>query len=147
MITIVVADTAELPAVADGIFAALPDRPGEFELTGGRCDSCDKFFFPVPEHCCHCLGNITLTGLGSNGRIYSCTVVRTKPPLGLPRPYAVAYVDLDAVPLRVFALLDPEQVDSLGIGTRVHLAVGQLGIDQAGQPCLRPFFKLVPGTD
>ena len=36
--------------------------------------------------------------IGNRGHIHSFTAVRTKPPLGLPQPYGVGYVDLDDEP-------------------------------------------------
>ena len=80
--------------------------------------------------------------LGSRGRIYSFTVVRTKPPLGLPRPYAVGYVDLDGSGLRIFSLLDPAQVERFRIGAPVRLAARPLGEDGHGNPRLRPYFTI-----
>ena len=63
-----------------------------------------------------------------------------KPPLGLPSPYSLVYVDLTAVNLRVFGLFDPNAAQDLRIGLEVELDVGPLGVDINGQPCLRPYF-------
>lgn len=138
------AKEAELPPVVDNIFAPSAENPGRFELLGGRCDACDGYSFPKTKHCHHCHGDTRMISLGTDGVIYSFTVVRTKPPLGLPQPYAVAYIDLKDVPLRVFCLLDPEQTGDAVIGAIVRLSVGPLGVNNAGQYCLRPFFQLIP---
>ncbi len=133
----------ELPPVVNNIFAPSAENPGQFELIGGRCDACDDYSFPRSEHCCHCHADTRKVSLGTDGTIYSFTVVRTKPPLELPQPYAVAYIDLEDVPLRVFCLLDPAQTGDAIIGASVRLSVGPLGVNNAGQHCLRPFFQLL----
>ena len=78
--------------------------------------------------------------LGSLGEIYTYTIIRTKAPLGLPTPYGVAYIDLADVPLRIFCLLDPAILNDLKVGMQVQLAAGQIGHDNQGTPCLRPYF-------
>jgi uncharacterized OB-fold protein len=133
-----------LPPVVHNIFAPSAQGSGRFELLGGRCDACDDYSFPKAEHCHHCHADTSKVSLGADGVIYSFTVVRTKPPLGLPQPYAVAYIDLKDVPLRVFCLLDPEQTGDAVIGASVRLSVAPLGVNNAGQDCLRPFFRLLP---
>ncbi len=138
------AKETESPPVANNIFASSAGDPEQFELLGGYCDACDDYSFPQSEHCHRCHADTRLVGLGTDGVIYSFTVVRTRPPLGLPQPYAVAYIDLKDVPLRVFCLLDPEQTGDIAIGAGVRLSVGQLGINNVGQDCLRPFFQLLP---
>ena len=109
-------------------------------LIGGRCPQCGKWFFPKPEFCSKCLHDVDEVSLGSSGSIYSSTIVRTKPPLGLPQPYGIAYVDLDGCGLRVFCLLDPQRLDQCSIGTTVRLEVAPMGVDLLGKPCLRPYF-------
>ncbi len=133
----------DLPPVVDGIFAASREIPGRFEFLGGYCDACDDHSFPRAEHCHHCHGDTRSVSLGDDGVIYSFTVVRTRPPLELPQPYTVAYVDLNDVPLRVFCLLDPEQVGAAAIGDAVRLYAGPLGVNAQGQACIRPFFRLL----
>ncbi len=129
--------TSLLP-FAENIFSPLDNG---FGLIGTYCESCKKYYFPGIERCANCLGYAIQTMLGSRGVIYSFTVVRTKPPFGLPQPYAVAHIDLDGVPLRIFGLLDPRQVGEFRIGASVCLAVGPMGISVAAQSCLRPFFR------
>jgi uncharacterized OB-fold protein len=80
--------------------------------------------------------------LSAEGSIYSYTVVRIKPPFGLPQPYGVAYVDLADENLRVIGLLDPAQVDRYAVGAGVKLSVGPLGHNRDGEPCLRYFFTI-----
>ena len=130
-----------MPPVATGVFT-LPADGEPPRLLGGYCPSCDRHFFPKPKYCPACLNKPEDADLGSTGVIYNYTVVRTKPPLGLPRPYSVGYIDLDGVNLRIFCLLDPENIDWLRIGLPVRLAVGPMGHDGQGNPCLRPYFNL-----
>jgi uncharacterized protein len=109
-------------------------------LLGGRCPDCKSSFFPKPRYCPKCLGLAEETVVGDRGTIYSMTVVRTKPPLGLPQPYAVGYVDMEGVGLRVFCLLDPGRIDAFRAGSKVKLAMGLLGHDGKGEPRTRPYF-------
>jgi uncharacterized OB-fold protein len=88
------------------------------------------------------LGLVEETDLGSEGTLYSFTVIRTKPPLGLPQPYGVGYIDLKGKALRIFGLLDAKAVDQLRVGLPLRLAVAPLGLNGRGEPCLRPYFTL-----
>ncbi len=136
------AGRADLPAFAPGIFG-VSGNDGLPVLLGSRCAPCDRAYFPRSSLCPNCLGETVEQELGSRGRIYSYTVVRTKPPLGLPAPYAVGYIDLDSCGLRVFSLLDAARPECLQIGVPVRLAVSPLGHDGRGNPCLRPYFTPV----
>jgi uncharacterized OB-fold protein len=88
------------------------------------------------------LGLVEEADLGMEGTLYSFTVIRTKPPLGLPQPYGVGYIDLKGKALRVFCLLDATAADQLRIGLPMRLAVAPLGLDVRGRPCLRPYFTI-----
>jgi len=134
----------ELPPVVEHVFVSTRDG---FELIGAYCDHCHKYFFPIREHCSNCLGDTNETTLGSRGEIYSFTVIRTKPPFGLPQPYGVAYIDLVDFPLRVFSLLDPQQLEDVDIGAQVQLCVGPMGVNNTNQACQRPFFRLSPTSN
>ncbi len=83
--------------------------------------------------------------LSTKGTIYSFTVIRTKPPFGLPQPYAVGYVDLEDDNLRIIGLLDPEKISALSVGKPVTLSIAPIGLDRSGQPCLRYFFTTKEG--
>ncbi len=109
-------------------------------LLGGCCEDCQRYHYPMAELCQHCGGKASQVSLGRVGRIYSHTTVRVKPPLGLPQPYRVAYIDLQDVPLRVFGLLNPAE-DSFSIGDTVMLCLDRLGQNNQGEDCLRPFFS------
>jgi len=137
-------ETAKQAApVAPGIFTMPSHDAGLPALLGGYCSRCDRRFFPRPIYCPQCLGPVEERPIGSGGRIHVFTVVRIKPPLGLPQPYAVGYIDMKESGLRIFCLLDPLKVDRLEVGQEVALAVGVLGHDGKGNPRLRPYFTPV----
>lgn len=131
----------DLPPVAPGVFD-FGETDGAPYLCGGRCRTCGRHAFPRPATCIHCQGDMEPVSLGRNGVIYGHTIIRTRPPYGLPRPYGVALIDLEDAPLRVFCLLDPACLDDFAIGSPVQLAVAPLGHDGQNQPCLRPIFQL-----
>lgn len=131
----------EMPPVAPGIFSMPRGDDSLPQLLGGLCPACQRHLFPRPRYCPVCLGPLEEVSLGATGTIYSFTVVRTKPPLGLPRPYSIGYVDLDRAGLRIFCLLDANSIDQFRVGLAVELAVGPIGHDARGTLCLRPFFK------
>jgi uncharacterized OB-fold protein len=101
---------------------------------------CDRKMFPKPVVCPYCLEPVISVGLSQEGSIYAYTVVRVKPPFGLPQPYAVGYVDLMEENLRVFTLFDPSRIDDLRIGAAVVLRIEPLGVNRDGLECLRYFF-------
>lgn len=130
-----------LPFAPD-IFTLPPYEKNPPVLLGGFCPDCNDYFFPAPRYCPKCLGEVQKKSIGSKGRIYSFTVVRTPPPFGLPSPYSVGYVTLSETGLRVFGLLDTEDIDRLEIDAPVVLSVKSLGHDGKGSPRLRPCFAL-----
>ena len=131
-----------LQPVNPGTFS-LPGADGSPpELLGGYCPDCRAYYYPRPRHCPSCLGDVDPRPVGRLGSIHSFTVVRTKPPLGLPQPYSVGYVDLEETGLRVFGLLNPERIEELRLGARVHLTVRPMGHDGRGEGRLRPCFDL-----
>jgi len=132
--------TNDIPPVVPGIFTLPPYDQAPPKLLGGLCSDCNKRYFPRPRYCPVCLGLTEETVLGSEGTIYSFTVIRRRPPLGLPEPCSVGYIDLAESGLRIFCLLDPATIDQLRVGLPVRLAVGPLGHDGHGSPRLRPYF-------
>jgi uncharacterized OB-fold protein len=127
---------------APDIFTLPPDNETQPVLLGGFCPECRDYFFPAPRFCPECLGRIEKKEVGSKGKIYSFTVVRTPPPFGLPSPYGIGYITLRQTGLRVLGLFDPEDIDELKINANVVLSVKPLGCDKNGLPQLRPCFAL-----
>ncbi|MEA3538321.1 MAG: OB-fold domain-containing protein [Pseudomonadota bacterium] len=126
-----------LPPFAEGIFTG---DGALTKLVGSRCTLCGARHFPARTHCPDDMTETETVSLGSSGTLYSATVIRTKPPFGLPAPYAVGYVDLDAHPLRIFMLLDPAHTEDFRIGMPLDLRSGLLGVGLGGEPCIRPYF-------
>ena len=110
-------------------------------LLAARCRLSGRLFFPAPAYCPCCLEAPETVPLSGRGSIHAFTVVRIKAPFGLPEPYAVGYVDLEAAPLRVFGLFPPQAIADLRTGLAVDLTLMPLGLDNVGQPCLRPVFR------
>jgi len=133
-------DINNIPPIDPGIFTPPPYENMPPRLLGGVCEACKRYYFPRPRYCKTCLRKVEQTILGSTGKLYSYTIIRTKPPFGLPQPYAVGYVDLTGSNLRIYSLLDAAAIGQFRIGMPVRLAVGSLGHDGKGNSCLRPFF-------
>ncbi|MCP5107423.1 MAG: DNA-binding protein [bacterium] len=131
--------------VAPGVFTLPPYHDAPPVLLGGFCPDCGTYYFPRPKYCRGCLGPVEEKPVGSEGTVYSFTVIRKKAPFGLPLPYSVGFIDLKGSGLRIFCLLDPAAIDQLRIGLPVRLAVKPLGHDGEGSPCLRPYFT--PGPE
>jgi uncharacterized OB-fold protein len=136
---------SDILPVLPGIFTLPPYDQIQPKLLGGFCPTCNRYYFPKPKYCRGCLGQTEEISLASKGVIYSFTVIRRKPPLGLPEPYSVGYVDLEESGLRVFSLLDPTAIAQLRIGLKVRLVVEPLGHDGHGAPRLRPYFTPITG--
>lgn len=131
------------PGVAElvpGLVEAVAGRPGRYALMGSRCPDCGAWAFPGLARCTHCQGHPEAARIGTTGRLYTYTVVRTRAPFGLPEPYAVGYVDLAESGLRVFGLIDPDRVGRLTIGQPMAVSLRALGVDRHGHRCLRPLF-------
>lgn len=135
-----------IPPIALGIFTLPPYDAAAPRLLGGFCPSCKRYYFPRPSYCRNCFQQTNEASLGSEGAIYSFTVIRRPSVFGLPNPYGVGYVDLAKSGLRIFFLLDPRRIDELRIGAKVVLNVGPLGHDGQGSPRLRPFFTPVKAS-
>lgn len=141
------AEERALPPIVPDLFEPLAGRPGHYGLVGGHCAVCEHDYFPLQHQCPDCHGVLQRRVFGEQGHVYSFTVVRTKAPFSLPEPYAVGYVDLSDVNLRVFALLDPSAAGQWTVGAPVTLKALPLGVDASGMPCLRPVFCLSQTAD
>lgn len=132
-----------IPPIATGVFTLPPYAAAPPRLLGGFCPGCKRYYFPRPSYCRTCFEQTEEASLGSEGVIYTFTIIRRPSAFGLPNPYGVGYVDLAESGLRIFFLLDPTSIDELRIGSRVRLNVRPLGHDGQGSPRLRPFFTPV----
>lgn len=125
-----------LPPFAEGVFTG---EGATTRLLGSRCGD-GRIVFPRTALCPDDGLPTDPIILPTRATLYSFTVVRMKPPFGLPTPYAVGYADLVGVDLRVFILLDPAATERLRIGMPLALSSGPLGSGLDGAPCLRPYF-------
>ena len=133
---------SDLPPFAPGVYTG---EGAATRLIGSRCPASGRTCFPRLDRCPDDGAPAEDIALSADGILYSATVVRMKPPFGLPAPYAVGYVDLPENGLRLFALLDPARIGDYRIGMTLVLTSGPLGTDLDGRPCRRPFFTPVEG--
>lgn len=128
----------------DAVCAAssVPFMPGLFKATphgaallAGRCTGCGSYSFPRRSVCARCgpIAAIETATVEGIGRVYSSTVVRVPSPAGLNPPYAYGYVDMDEMPLRIFALFAAADRRGIPPGTVVRLIVEALPLE-AGKP-------------
>ena len=126
----------QLKPMKEGVFKVGPPPT----LRGAVCPKCNEKFFPVSMICPKCMGELQEIDLSTEGKVYTYAILRVKPPWGLPSPYAVGWVDLEADGIKVFSLFDPSNLKNLGIGKRVTLRVGEMGVGNDRKPCLRYWF-------
>lgn len=118
----------------------LDDGPGEkVVLLASRC--ANRLSFPPRAYCGESLDAPQQVEVRAVGRVYCYTIVRVRPPYGLPTPYAVGYVDIDNADLRIFGLFDEEIAADLALGMPVELRARMMGVDNSGAACLRPVFS------
>ena len=99
-------------------------------LAGGICAECDVVCFPIAANCPTCGAQAMKEHMtGTDGRLYSYTVVHTGP-RQFGSPYAVGYVDMDDG-LRLFAQIERSAAE-LKLDARMELFIGEVskGIDQ-----------------
>ncbi|TDK48085.1 Zn-ribbon domain-containing OB-fold protein [Antarcticimicrobium luteum] len=114
------------------------DAGGGVWLRAARCAG--AVVFPPRRYCGDALSDPEEVLLPGAGRVNCVTRVQVRPPYDLPQGYMIGFVDLDAAPVRVFGLFDPEDADAMAPGRPVSLTLKPLGTDNAGTPCLRPVF-------
>ena len=134
---------SDLKPMKEGIFKVGPPP----KLLGALCATCNEKYFPVPMACPHCMGELQEVELSAEGTVYTFATLRIKPLWNLPSPYAVGWVNLEADGIKVFSLFDPANLNELGIGKRVSLRVGEMGVGTDNEPCLRYYFTPENGSD
>lgn len=115
-----------------GVFE--PTQDGGARLVSGRCTNCGAYSFPKRNVCARCGpgSQVEQVMVSGQGRVYASTVVRVPSPVGLKPPYAYGYVDMDDVPLRVFALFSRRDVEGISPGEPVRLVSEALYPDPRG---------------
>jgi len=141
VLTDAVLTDAVLPQGLASVFVGKPDEGCRIAVA--KCDCDQEHFFPPRSYCPRCLEPMARKTVSGEGRIYAFTIVRRRAPFGLGEPYAIGYVDLAEVPLRVFGLFAPGSLTRLKVGAQVGLKVMPLGVDGEGKPCLRPAYEVV----
>lgn len=96
---------------------ALVFEDGKPILTGGKCPTCGKLFFPFREFCTDCFtkGKVERMPLDRQGTLISHTVVRRAP--GREVPFGAGYIEM-ANGLVLFGLLKECDIEHLEIGTK-----------------------------
>jgi uncharacterized OB-fold protein len=128
-------------AVRDDLFTHTVQGP---RLIAGTCPACAASTFPLSLYCPACEDGAELEPslLSPEGTIYTCTVVRHRPPgYHGPVPYGFGLVELPER-IRVSALLFADDLDGLAIGQAVGLRL--LPVDEAGR--LTYAFETVEGV-
>lgn len=139
--------TSSPPNITDAAAAeSLPFMPELFKTTAergtvliaGHCARCGMYSFPRRSICSRCGPgpNVMPTELNGQGRVYASTVIQVPSPVGLKPPYAYGYVDLEAVPLRVFGLFAEADASGMKPGTPVKLIAEPLYPDASGRTLL-----------
>ena len=97
-------------------------------MRAGRC-GCGELSFPPRSICVECRspGPLELVDLPLRGEVYTIVPVHTHVP-GLPRPYTLAIIALDGVPLRFLAPVADAPFLSVKIGDRGSLVLRRLAV-------------------
>ncbi len=87
-----------------------------------RCPDCQHYQWYPRAVCVRCGGTPEWHAVGNRGRIYTFTVIRQygAPPFASELPYAVAMVDLDDVPVRLFGAITDADIDAIAVGAPVE---------------------------
>jgi hypothetical protein len=95
-----------------------------------KCRDCGALHFYPHALCPNCMSpNLDDVPVSGNGTVYSYTVIRSPQPAfkGM-EPYVVANIELDEG-VRMMANVLTDDVESVGIGTRVRLVYQQVADD------------------
>lgn len=106
-----------VPDREDPLFAPFWDGTDRGELRVQRCPSCGLHRWPPRPMCrrCHALG-AEWVSVEPVGTLYSWVGVRRQTVRGLPTPYDVGLVELDAQPVRMLGRLIGLASDGIRIG-------------------------------
>jgi uncharacterized OB-fold protein len=118
--------------VVEKFFERTPNGP---VLVGSKCKECGKVFFPKKKVCTRCFRDDTLElhPLAKKGRIITYSISHHNN-LGIPMPYAFAYVFLPDDDIIIYSLLkdwDPAE-EKLFCGQEVEQCMDLLRTDAWG---------------
>ena len=125
---------AKSPSADTDIPLSMPAYARAFDakvgMRAGRC-SCGELSFPPRTVClaCQATGPVELVDLPLTGEVYTIVPVHTHVP-GLPKPYTLAIIALDGVPLRFLAPVTDAPFLSTKIGDRGTLVLRRLAVRQ-----------------
>ena len=110
----------------------------EYVLTGSKCKSCGKVFFPKKRVCTNCLSidNMEAENLSKRGKLVSYTINHVGMP-GFDPPYAFGYVELPEGIWIYSTLKVKGSFDKLRIGMDVELAEVEGQEDEFGKTHLK----------
>jgi uncharacterized protein len=121
------APTSERSPISTGLLTGSLDNLSSVRLAGTRCHSCNETVFGTKDLCTNC-GRDTVEALplSDQGKIWSYTIVRHRPPGNYkgPEPFVPFGLGLVELPdgLRVLTPIKAA-VDSLQIGMLVRLDI------------------------
>jgi len=140
---------ADRIAIKAGLFSGPLDELDSLHLCGSRCGSCGEMTLGSNLACPNCGGeDISQVALGDEGRIYTFTVVRHRPPGNYQGPepfvpFGLGLVEVDDV-IRVMAPLKAA-TDQLEIGKRVRFSPYVLRTDGEGREVIAFAYDVVEG--
>ena len=106
----------------EGLFKESADGPC---LTGNRCRTCGRIYFPARSLCFDCLAEgLEPIGFGREGTLYSYTI-SYMPSLRFEAPFYAGWVSTSEG-VRVFAPLVIEEEGQLRIGMNMALLIAEL---------------------
>ena len=117
--------TNEILPIRQGLVNGGGDDSDEVHLLGSKCKNCGEVSIGTNAVCLNCGGDqIEAIELGSEGELWTYTIVRHKPPgnyLG-PDPFVPFALGLVELPdgVRIMAPIEGD-LDSLEIGSRLRL--------------------------
>ena len=111
----------------------------EGRLVIQRCPVCGHQQWYPRSICTACAATPGWQDVAGTGTVYTFTVIRQfhAAPFGSELPYAVAMVDLDDAPVRIFGTVTAPNVDALHIGLPVQAYAVKFDADHA-LPYWRP---------
>jgi len=114
----------------------------EFVLTGSKCKSCGKIFFPKKRVCTNCLSidNMESENLSKRGKLISYTINYVGTP-GFDPPYAFGYIELPEGIWLYSELIVKGSFDELKLGMDVNLAEVETQKDKYGEAYLKWKFE------
>jgi len=131
--------------IAEGLFEWLNDGA---HLIGSKCLECSEVAFPQSSFCPRCCRQTTeRVHLSQQGRLYSFTVQRFRPPPPFKgsepfQPYGVGVIELPEG-LRVTSVLEEGDPDRLRVGMLMELLVIPFFADNEGREVVGYKFKPV----